>query len=385
MSRLNISFPVQYRRIPSGVIPVRIFDKDSRPVKGVNQTLTFAIPLEIEVPSGELVVQASLPSGEFINQQVIVPPNETFSLKLEPQSISDIYPDESLLLYNRHLKSAARDETKSFVSKNSPLSITGTPALGFWTNHSNGKWVKVNYTKPLIYPPNYGVYRTSLEPIWLRIQWSLKDAKFVAFPPSSLVRFFLEESLLDTKDPISVEIETDNADVESILAFMQQGDFDCARLAGGSGIGKSGKAFFSSNVTDIDINAFIVGGYFSLLAGELNDLLTWTESYAEELSFFSDVLVIYGWSCLKQNEPDFASAQMYFIEAAYMGLPVYTYGLRLLHDGLVLLSSWNQQFDNPQNEELENAIAKIASYSAEADWSSMTTCFYALEPDVLNK
>jgi len=65
------------------------------------------------------------------------------------------------------------------------------------------------------------------------------------------------------------------------------------------------------------------------------------------------------------------------IEAVNRGIPVYTEGLRLLYDGLTMLSFEFKQKD----EAVEQAFARIKQYMAYADMSQETTTFTGIYPD----
>lgn len=87
------------------------------------------------------------------------------------------------------------------------------------------------------------------------------------------------------------------------------------------------------------------------------------ESLAREFAALPDGAILYGTVCLRQGDLD--KAALYFTLAVARGLPVYTEGLRLLHEGLNTLHDL-------MPERVANAREGVNAVAAHADWDSPT-------------
>lgn len=160
------------------------------------------------------------------------------------------------------------------------------------------------------------------------------------------------------------------------MGFLRRGDFASARRVGAN---FTAEDLLFEKIQDPASAA--IGGYFLLLASDLDRLHDWTKNLSEWFKFFPDGAVIRAWHSMRLSPPDFETARDQLIEAVHRGLPVYTVGLRLLADGLALCSARIVEREGKHDSDVARALDIIASYAAAADWASATTSFYGMKPD----
>jgi len=125
-----------------------------------------------------------------------------------------------------------------------------------------------------------------------------------------------------------------------------------------------------------DPNSAALGGYHLLRIGELERLHSWPANLANWMSWMSDGPIIRGWQLLHGARPRSGeTARRRFLEAVERGLPIYSEGLRLLIDGLKVLSH-----ADPDDGELAGAVDSMGMYAAAADWSQPVLTFHAGDP-----
>jgi len=382
MSTLRIRFAPYVSDSGNAVVPLRIIDGKWRQLPG-NLQLTLDRVLDVPVSPGSFTIQAFLPNGEVISEQVSVGSETTTEVSLEPVLAS---PREDLawgyLLKGASRAAAMKEPPVKKQYGSVALAIRGVPALELWERSKNQRWAKSSLPTPILEgseKASFGVGKLSTmgRLVWLRVAWTSANVKFVALPPSRNVRFnlFDDPPEVDDGDPINVVVDSGNSRAESILGYLRRGDFASARQVGAS---FDAEKLLLEKVQDPASAA--IGGYFLLQASEFGRLHDWTKNLSDWFDYFPDGPVIRGWHVLRSSSPDFQTARKLFLEAMHRGLPVYTIGLRLLSDGLALCAS--RAIENKLTDsDVENAQMTLAPYVAAADWTSATTSFYGTRPN----
>ncbi len=126
-----------------------------------------------------------------------------------------------------------------------------------------------------------------------------------------------------------------------------------------------------------DPNTAALGGYHLLRTGELQRLHSWPANLADWMHWMSDGPVIRGWQLLRgaTARPGETPRQR-FLQAAHRGLPIFSDGLRLLIDGLKVVSRGRHD-----DSEVAAAITRIGDYAAVTDWSRTVLTFTGDDPD----
>ena len=173
-------------------------------------------------------------------------------------------------------------------------------------------------------------------------------------------------------DPLTVLVSSGNLQAELLLGYLADGSLEMARRIGDALIDDA-ERLLEEKVGDP--SAAAVGGYYLLRARRLDLLHDWSRNLANLFQWLPDGAVIHAWHLLRQEKPDIGQARARLLEAERRGLPLYTQGLRLLFDGLDLLS---RKFRG--DEELQGALGRVQRYAVAANWRAMTTTFYGGTP-----
>jgi hypothetical protein len=133
-----------------------------------------------------------------------------------------------------------------------------------------------------------------------------------------------------------------------------------------------------------DNNAAAVGGYFLLRIGSTKRLREWAHNLADWFPIFPDGAIIHAWQMIRSIQEDptheveiFTSVRQRLIEAVDRGFPLYSEGLRLLRDGLILVN----QRANGDDTKITEAMKVVGEYTVSTDWSVSNTAFTGSAPD----
>lgn len=206
--------------------------------------------------------------------------------------------------------------------------------------------------------------------------------KVVALPSSYQVMVLVRPASapVGRVHPLEVVVSSDDWQMESLLALLGRGDMSKARdLVEQSELAEEllyGKVRNAA--------AAAVGGYFLLRVGSQKRLHNWANNLAEWFQWMPDGAIIHAWQHIaearldrSQKEVRLKQARDRLLEAVRRGFPLYTEGLRLLRDGLLLFA----RTARGEDQEIGNAFDWVSEYAAVADWSASTTTFTGEHPD----
>ncbi len=210
----------------------------------------------------------------------------------------------------------------------------------------------------------------------LELQVPGKASCFVSLPPVSEIICMIKiaEGPENVVPELDISISTPNKKAQVLLSLITSGDM--ARAKSLSSVKDAAELLYSKMR---DPAAAAIGGYFLLKTGELEKMHDWANNLADWFPWMPDGAIIHAWQVIQQGGPDLniKAIRDRLIEAVNRGIPVYTEGLRLLYDGLTMLSFEFKQ----QDETVEQAFARIKQYMAYADMSQETTTFTGIYPD----
>lgn len=153
---------------------------------------------------------------------------------------------------------------------------------------------------------------------------------------------------------------------ESLLSFLQSGLTQSADIVG-TDLLKTAESLLTGKRTYPA--AASIAGYFLLQASITQQHYKWLRDLCNRFESYPDGAVLYGTYWLRLGKR--RTARKYLLAAVKRGVPVFTFSLRLLRDGLLQLSETARKVD----EELESAQQQLRLVSANADWDSRTTSF----------
>jgi hypothetical protein len=179
------------------------------------------------------------------------------------------------------------------------------------------------------------------------------------------------------QEDLRVVVASRNHRAETLLRFLVQGSLRQATVVSETvvGGGVTAEQLLMGKLSDPAAAA--VGAYYLLRVGELERLYDWARNLAAWIEWMADGPVIYAWQLLRSRPVDLAGARSQLLEAVRRGIPTYTEGLRLLHDGLKLFDAQEQGRDR----EVAVGLNVVSAYAAAADWSAPTTTFGGVDPD----
>ncbi len=197
---------------------------------------------------------------------------------------------------------------------------------------------------------------------------------FVSVPPGDVKCMIkVAEGPLSMVPALDVSISSANEKAQALLGLISSGDISRAKSL------DEAEDLLYKKIEDPASAA--IGGYFLLKTGKLEKMHDWANNLADLFSWMSDGCVIHAWQLIQQDQKVYGPLNITLIrqrllEAVQRGIPIYSEGLRLLNEGLMMLS-----FDLKGDADIEAALKKIKSYLCYADLSQETTTFTGTSPD----
>jgi hypothetical protein len=209
----------------------------------------------------------------------------------------------------------------------------------------------------------------------LEIQSKSNVSYYVVIPEGNKVTVVLRAVRTEIKDTkVEAFVSTSNKDAEAILGFMASGDMPRA----GSILADKAESLLQDKVQDVA--AATIGAYYLVKARDWERTHDWLYNLSNWFPFLSDGPLLCAWEIIgKEKEPEkkLFDIRKLLLESVRRGIPVYTQGLKLLYEGLVMLKNQNDDYD-PQ---VEQGLVKISSYMAAADLTKDYVSFFGTGPD----
>lgn len=372
--RINIETHGDYAYGQTPVpLQIEVADHKLKPVK-TQITYTNDRP-SFDLEPGTYAVTASTPSGAQVQRVVEVRQGETQDVTLP---LYDISPREDY-------------EWAYMTQKRTPLSLQGKPLrepeledawIRLWQSHGNGHELVVSGYESYETPNGRFIQFDSMPEGVNCLQVGGPDApwKCVAIPPLTPCKALIQASPKHSKHPLDVTVASDNLAMESLLTLLQRGEIkmaseieqEQARLA-------EEMVFYKRK----DPMAAAVGGYFLLRIQDYARLHNWANNLANWFTWMPDGAIIHAWQLIAQfrqtaggKENNLDQARERLIEAVARGYPIYSEGLRLLRDGLILFD----QKAEGEDPEIRAALNEAGAYYSAADLSTSTTTFLGETP-----
>jgi hypothetical protein len=378
MSNIFTSFARYMAEYEGVMVPVQVFDATS--------TQIFAKPVPLNsTPSllgpdfrpGTYLVRALLPSGEVLAETVAV------------ESGKDVKA-----VFKSGRQSLRKELSWAYYLQKAPPKVLGIragfttsdaitrqqPKITFWAHDLSG-WKGIKENDARIFTHVQYEEGGSLEgallinigfqkgdswtqfpaQVWLQAT-TAAGSVFASLPTVARLHVLIAANDEERSDfPFRVQASSGSPEVDSLLSFLNSGDFESARV-----IGAEQLLFEKLD----DPMAAAVAGYFLLQAGEVERLHEWTANLVDWFKWLPDGAVIRACHLMTKDEPDAIAIRRLLLEAVKRGLPYYTIGLRLLQNGLKLLLQ-----RSVEDSEIAAALDIINPYLEAADASSGITSF----------
>ena len=204
----------------------------------------------------------------------------------------------------------------------------------------------------------------------LELKLSAEKSLFVSVPAEHKLSIRERNNDLskDRAEHYNISIMMGNAVAQTLLSLMTRGDMISARTL-----------FNAVDAENLllekkkDPIAAAVGGYYLLKTGELEYMHNWANNLANWFEWLPDGCIIHAWQMILNRENQRSEIKERLLEAVERGIPVFTEGLRLLYDGLTMLSYDYER----NNRDVEKALSKVKQYMTAADMSKEHTTLFA--------
>src|SRR5258708_6585363 len=399
-------------------VPLELIDRSSRIVR--RTTIRFPGPLDLPVDPGWYLVCAHLPSGERVAQSTYV--RESDDQPVSVKLISSTSQHEWLawphFLGSEPIILGAASELststrvrgtrtvsfprarlwRAFLHLQSP-----TPHLS-WEREDEAfmpmdqffsqRYILRGRTADTVsFTLDFSNARQSL--FMLQIEDARRFSHFIALPPTSgkvqLTVSALAAEERAARGAFAIQVMSQIPAVEMLLRYLRTGAYHQACLIDGDVLPSSrspertqheGWASPLDEGIDLpDPMYAIVGGYYLLRVGGLKQFVNWLEHYVNRFTWIPDKAIIDAWQLLQHavGDDDLVLAKKLLIEAADLGVTIYTDGVRRLLDGLEMFARQAQdsKFFDPA---VTSALAKIRNYANAMDWRQQLTTFTGDEP-----
>ena len=195
--------------------------------------------------------------------------------------------------------------------------------------------------------------------------------KYVCLPPSVRLKILIKPASRPNQlmHPIDVIVSSSKWLSEAILSLITSGDMEQAKSLSNA---REAEMLLYKKIEDP--TGATVGGYFLLKINDLDRLHDWANNLSNWFEWMPDGSIIHAWQLINDRlniQKNIPIIRKRLLEAVDRGIPIYTEGLRLLLEGLTMLS---YHFFK-QDRDIEMALRKIKNIAGEADWNCPTTTF----------
>lgn len=333
MSRLGVEL------VPSGLAPrgtvavAELLDGDAGRTERF--LVTAGEPTEKDVKTGEYSIRVELPSGEYVEDHVTV---KTDGITVELDAGAEFgSPAPSLL-------ERAKDRLPSSGGSD-------TEAVVWERDHELGTWSSVREVTLSEGGP------TTLKDLAPGRHRMLSYAnKLIALPAARAIEVTIEDG--------AVVAVPKNAVSEALSAYLESGRLDLCGAFADALLDRD-----PEKPEDPAVETLV--GYYLVRTGRYEDLARWRERPRAGRTL-PDQQIIEAWSWLRGEDRKQARARL--LDAVAAGAPAYRDGLRLLLDGLRLMTG-------KEDLAVDAALAQAQTYAVASDWSAPLTSFPGAHPE----
>jgi hypothetical protein len=215
----------------------------------------------------------------------------------------------------------------------------------------------------------------------LEIESPNMPSTFVRVPPNDTIKCHIKMSdgPIDNVNELDVSITISDDRIQTLLTLLNSGDTARAKSFI-TPVEYAEKLLYQKVQNPL---AAAIGGYYLLRTEEYDRLHSWAKNLANWFEWLPDGKIIYAWQLIQEskNEQNYDGVKQVLLEALERGIPIFSEGLRLLHDGLSMCSYHSERRDLG----IEEALFTIKEYIASADLSCALTTYSGVFPDLMAK
>lgn len=163
--------------------------------------------------------------------------------------------------------------------------------------------------------------------------------------------------------PVIASAETGNRDVDALFSYVRGNALEAARRIAPDVIGRA-ESFLNGKVANplyATLAAYVLLKLGSDARGD------WVRNLADWFPFLPDGAILQGWFCIHAGRAE--EAGDWFHAALDRGVPMYTEGVRLLHDGLNFLRGLY-----PDDARIQSDTGRAYRLASVANFDSELTC-----------
>lgn len=359
-------------------VPLQIEVADQK-LKPITTQITHSKQnLSFELQPGIYSVSATTPSGSRVQRVVEVTQDETQDITLPLHNVSPREDYEWAYMTQKRTRRALLQEETGRQEK-----LKDTWFRLWWKLGNSYQVMDLNYES---HPTPNGkfihiqVMQEGVAAIQVggpEVPW-----KCVSIPPLTSCNVLIQASPKHSRHPLDVTVASENPVLEGLLALLRRGEVNTAKVIEQDQAQMAEEMVFDKRQDPV---AAAVGGYFLLRINDHQRLHNWANNLANWFRWMPDGAIIHAWQLIaayRENSGAEASqldlARLRLIEGVKRGYPIYSEGLRLLRDGLLL---FDREADR-EDPEIRAARNKAGAYYSAADLSAPTTTFLGETPDL---
>lgn len=209
-----------------------------------------------------------------------------------------------------------------------------------------------------------------------KIPWRL-----IALPPGGGLKCLIKPNMGPSKmvHPLEITVTSNNWEAEAILTMISNNAIDRATEIYESSYLKDATAETLLQNKMSDPTSAAIGAYYLLKLEKFERLHSWAKNLANWIEWMPDGSIIWAWQMIKEGrrsgQVNIEEVRERLLEACKRGIPIYTEGLRLLWDGLKMLT-----YEYKDDKHLNKALEMVNAYVDAADWSATVTTFNGKHP-----
>lgn len=221
------------------------------------------------------------------------------------------------------------------------------------------------------FPPHTSLIKLPKGLFAMIITYRNVEPKFVIVPPGeNQMSIAYAKGPVGVVHPLKVNFRLGNSIAGTLASLLDKNDVQCADTLM--------SAFDARDLLRDKMKDHVsaaIGGYYLLKVNRQDLMYDWGQNLANWFPWMADGPIIYAWQLLKGQDGANNREEIirHLLKAVHRGLPIFTEGLRLLYEGILLVTDYMKQQNERIPLELQRAKEKVKHYVQHVDWSQQYT------------